>query len=154
MKKIIFLLLSSFLMTAQATPVLLIERDQQQVHFVYPDLEANKAYYYAVWHTNQSNCEKIKSNSLPLVLINTNNKIYQLPKKKGFLCLRHSDKLLSINWNRFQIKPDEKFTMTETDDSRGVVILGPDTGFPDETNQLLPCEFETINEISVCELKL
>ncbi len=156
MKKIIFLLLLSFLIIADAKPVLLVERDQQQVHFVYPDLEENGAYYYAVWNTKKSNCEEIESNSLPLILINAANKIYQLPKKQGFLCLRYSDKLLAVDWGRFQIRPDEKFSITATDDSRGVGIPPPvdiEEG-KGETNKLLPCEFETTNNISICELKL
>lgn len=163
MKKLIFLLLSSFLITAYAKPILLVEQNQQQLHFVYSDLEADGAYYYAVWATKKSNCEKIELDSLPLILTNAANKIYQLPRKKGFLCLRHSDKLLEVDWDRFQIRPDETFTITETDDSRGIEIVPPETGIPPETgvppetgspSKLLPCEFETTNEISVCDVSL
>jgi hypothetical protein len=154
MKKLIFLLLSSFLIIAYAKPILLVERDEQQIHFVYPDLKADGAYYYAVWRAEKSNCEEIKSTSRPLILINVANKIYQLPKKQGFLCLRHSDKLLEVDWGRFQIRPDEQFTMTETDDSRGVGIPPPVDIDEGEINTLLPCEFEITNEVSVCEINL
>lgn len=133
---------------------LLVEKRGQQVHFVYPDLEADGAYYYAIWSKGKNGCEKLTLGSKALILSNASDKFYRLPENNGHLCFRRSDSLLGEKWNSYQIMLDEEFSIIKIDDSRSVINDPPEPiEKPETQGQLLPCQFNS-NDASVCELKL
>jgi hypothetical protein len=154
MKKIMVLLLSFFSTMVIAETELLVEKKGQEVHFVYPDSEADGAYYYAVWSNEKNSCEKINLDSKALILSNASNKFYQLPEKGGHLCFRRSYELLNEKWNPYQIMLDEKFLIIKIDDSRGVGDIEPEPLDGVETKkQLIPCQFNS-DDLPTCELEL
>ncbi len=154
MKKLSFLVLILLSMPALSETELLVEKKGQQVHFVYPDLEADNAYYYAMWTNKKNNCDSFFTlNAQPLLLKDARDNFYNLPKEKGHLCLRRSEELLSYDWNKYQITPDNKFLIRETSNSRSIDIAPPEN-LPPETNNLLPCEFSLKGDKYICELPL
>ncbi len=148
MRIIILLLFGFFSTVGIAETELLVEKKGQQVHFVYPDLKDDGAYYYAMWIEGENNCNKFNIDAYGLIISNY-NKFYIIPTNKGILCLGRSNKQLDVDWDRFQVYLDNE-NLKDIDENIFRDMGAPPEPLEDETKY---CKFVK-NKLSICTLKL
>lgn len=154
MQKLAVLLLSIFSTTVMAETLLLVEQNEKEIHFVYPEFEVDNAFYYAVWSANKNSCQEIDSDSKPLLLNDVEHKFYRASKVSGYLCLHRSKSQLGGEWNQYKIMLDESFLMPHKLEMRGVGSSPPEELTPETKSKLLPCEFDVKSDLEMCDLEL